>query len=114
MDKQKTVWKAFMELVNSKEIGAVITRQEILQFITKYTEQYPTGALLTKYMVNGRTDVSLLNNFSPNTVDYIRNLSEKVGYLDKTRCAGIYVVNKHFPSGYTVSQLRKDYDSRTW
>ena len=39
---------------------------------------------------------------------------EKAGYLDKTRHAGMYVVNKHFPSGYTVSQLRKDYDSRTW
>ena len=87
-----------MELVNSKEIGVVITRQEIIQYINKETNMYPYGC----------------NYYSPNTVDYIRNLSEKVGYLDKTRCAGVYVVNKHFPSGYTVSQLRKDYDSRTW
>lgn len=34
IDNKMTVWEAFMELVNSKEIGAVITRQEILQFIT--------------------------------------------------------------------------------
>lgn len=100
MDKQKTVWKAFMEIVNSKEIRCGNNRQEILQFITKYTEQYPR--------------CFTVEQFSPNTVDYIRNLSEKVGYLDKTRHAGMYVVNKHFPSGYTVSQLRKDYDSGTW
>jgi hypothetical protein len=114
MDKQKTVWKAFMELVNSKEIGAVITRQEILQFITKYTEQYPTGCFVNEIHGKWENGCFAVKQFSPNTVDYIRNLSEKVGYLDKTRCAGIYVVNKHFPSGYTVSQLRKDYDSRTW
>lgn len=50
-------------------------------------------------------------HYSVHTLDYMRNLSEKVGYLDKTRHAGMYVVNKHFPSGYTVSQLRKDYDN---
>lgn len=91
MDKQKTVWEAFMEFVNSKENGSIITRQEIIQYINRETGIY-----------------------SVHTLDYIRNLSEKVGYLDKTRHAGMYVVNKHFPSGYTVSQLRKDYDSRTW
>lgn len=107
MDKQKTVWKAFMELVNSKEIGVVITRQEIIQYINKETNMYPYGCNWVK-------DKFETEYYSPNTVDYIRNLSEKVGYLDKTRHAGMYVVNKHFPSGYTVSQLRKDYDSRTW
>ena len=107
MDKQKTIWKAFMELVNSKEIGVVITRQEIIQYINKETNMYPYGC-------NWVNDKFEAEYYSTNTVDYIRNLSEKVGYLDKTRCAGVYVVNKHFPSGYTVSQLRKDYDSRTW
>lgn len=43
MDKQKIVWKAFMELVNSKEIGVVITRQEIIQYINKETNMYPYG-----------------------------------------------------------------------
>lgn len=107
MDKQKTVWEAFMEFVNSKEIGVVITRQEIIQYISKETNMYPYGCNWVK-------DKFEAEYYSPNTVDYMRNLSEKVGYLDKTRCAGVYVVNKHFPSGYTVSQLRKDYDSRTW
>lgn len=50
-------------------------------------------------------------HYSVHTLDYMSNLSEKVGYLDKTRHAGMYVVNKHFPSGYKVSQLRKDYDN---
>lgn len=105
--KQNTVWKAFMELVNSKEIGVVITRQEIIQYINKETNMYPYGCNWVKDKIEAEY-------YSPNTVDYMRNLSEKVGYLDKTRHAGMYVVNKHFPSGYTVSQLRKDYDSRTW
>jgi hypothetical protein len=35
MDKQKTVWEAFMEFVNSKEIGTIITRQEIIQYINR-------------------------------------------------------------------------------
>lgn len=92
-----------MELVNSKEIGVVITRQEIIQYINK-------KLICTHTDVIGVKDKFEAEYYSPNTVDYIRNLSEKVGYLDKTRCAGVYVVNKHFPSGYTVSQLRKDYD----
>lgn len=104
MDKQKTVWKAFMELVNSKEIGVVITRQEIIQYINKETNMYTYGCNWVK-------DKFEAEYYSLNTVDYIRNLSEKVGYLDKTRCAGVYVVSKHFPEGYTVSQLRKDYDT---
>ena len=108
MDKQKTVWEAFMEFVNSKENGSIITRQEIIQYINRETGMCPYGG----------TPVILKDichkHYSVHTLDYIRNLSEKVGYLDKTRHAGMYVVNKHFPSGYTVSQLRKDYDSRTW
>lgn len=114
MDKQKTVWKAFMEFVNSKENGSVITRQEIIQYINRETGMCPyrgTTSNVEGYWWN----INFCNNnYSVHTLDYIRNLSEKVGYLDKTRHAGMYVVNKHFPSGYTVSQLRKDYDSRTW
>lgn len=113
-DNKMTVWEAFMEFVNSKEIGTVITRQEILAFITKYTEKYPTGCFVNEVHGQWENGCFTVKQYSPNTVDYMRNLSEKVGYLDKTRHAGMYVVNKHFPSGYTVSQLRKDYDSRTW
>jgi hypothetical protein len=108
MDKQKTVWEAFMEFVNSKENGSIITRQEIIQYLDrKGLKPYSSdGAFITV--------PPSYECYSVHTLDYIRNLSEKVGYLDKTRHAGMYVVNKHFPSGYTVSQLRKDYDSRTW
>lgn len=107
-DNKMTVWEAFMEFVNSKEIGAVITRQEIIQYLDKKG--------LKPYSRNGAFITVLLSYeyYSLHTLDYIRNLSEKLGYLDKTRCAGMYVVNKHFPSGYTVSKLRKDYDSRIW
>lgn len=70
MDKQKTIWKAFMELVNSKEIGVVITRQEIIQYINKETNMYPYGCNWVKDKIEAEY-------YSPNTVDYIRNLSEK-------------------------------------
>lgn len=111
MDKQKTVWGAFMEFVNSKENGSIITRQEIIQYINRETGMCPYVGTTSEYWNN----INFCHkHYSVHTLDYIRNLSEKVGYLDKTRHAGMYVVNKHFPSGYTVSQLRKDYDSRTW
>lgn len=104
MDKQKTVWKAFMEFVNSKEIGAVITRQEIIQYLDRKG--------LKSYSGNGAFIIvpPSYECYSVHTLDYMRNLAEKVGYLDKTKSAGMYVVNKHFPSDYTVSQLRKDYN----
>ena len=114
MDKQKTVWEAFMEFVNSKENGSIITRQEIIQYINRETGMCPYRCTTSDVEVYWNNINFCHKHYSVHTLDYIRNLSEKVGYLDKTRHAGMYVVNKHFPSGYTVSQLRKDYDSRTW
>ena len=97
-----TVWSIFRELVNSKEIGSIITRQEILfaieqrlRVIPEMNERYHKGWEL----------------FSPVTVDCQRNMSEKIGYLAKTDKTGIYKVVKHFDSDYTISQLRKDYDN---
>lgn len=113
-DNKMTVWKAFMEFVNSKEIGAIITRQEILQFVTKYTEKYPTGCFVNEIHGQWENGCVTVKQYSPNTVDYIRNLAEKVGYLDKTKSTGMYVVSRHFPSDYSVFQLRKDYDQGLW
>lgn len=114
MNNQKTVWEAFMEFVNSKENGSIITRQEIIQYINRETGMCPYGGTTSDVERRWDNDKFVVKHYSVSTLDYMRNLSEKVGYLDKTRHAGMYVVNKHFPSGYTVSQLRKDYDSRTW
>ena len=106
-DNKMIVWEAFMEFVNSKENGSIITRQEIIQYLDrKGLKPYSSNRAFI-------TVTPSYEYYSVHTLDYMRNLSEKVGYLDKTRHAGMYVVNKHFPSGYTVSQLRKDYDSRT-
>ena len=110
IDNKMTVWEAFMEFVNSKEYGSVITRQEIIQYINRETGMYPYGGTTSDIKGHWDNDKFVVKHYSVNTLDYMRNLAEKVGYLDKTRCAGMYVVNKHFPSGYTVSQLRKDYD----
>lgn len=69
-------------------IGGIITRQDMLDHIKVE-----------------------IDTFSEATVDCNRNMSEKVGYLDKTTKSGIYRVVKHFAADYTVSQLRKDYDN---
>lgn len=88
MKSKKTVWSILRDYVNSKPIGTLITRQDILDYI--------------------KVEV---DNFSAVTVDCNRNMSERVGYLAKTNKSGIYRVVKHFADDYTVSQLRKDYDN---
>lgn len=106
MKEQKTLWTIFRDFVNSKEIGSIITRQEIIKHVETLGIYF--------YNIHWVSQKDLYREdkqyVSTHTLDYMRNLAEKVGYLDKTRCAVVYVVNKHFPSGYTVSQLRKDYD----
>lgn len=102
MESKKTVWSIFRDYVNSKPIGAEITRQDCLltierglRIVPEMNERYHKGWDL----------------FSPATLDTARNMSEKVGYLAKTNKSGIYRVVKHFAADYTVSQLRKDYDN---
>ena len=53
----------------------------------------------------------IIGGYSPATLDSARNMAERVGYLGKTARLGYYEVLNHFPSEYTVSQLRKDYDN---
>lgn len=103
--KKKTVWSVFRDFVNTKPLGSVISRQDVISELRRNYFIAVKG-----FFEHKDKDKTL---YSQATFDSARNMSEKVGYLDKTRYAGMYVVNKHFPSGYTVSQLRKDYDSRT-
>lgn len=102
MMEKKTVWSIFRDLVNSKEIGSIITRQEMLLCIERGLRSIPE--------MNERYHKGF-DLFSPATLDCARNMSEKVGYLAKTDKTGIYRVVVHFDSDYTVSQLRKDYDN---
>ena len=108
MKTTKTVWSIFRDLVNSKSIGTEITRQEIIKHIT-------TSGLYCFNDTNSMKELKLLDNkaplYSSHTLDSMRNMSEKVGYLDKTNKSGIYRVVEHFATDYTVSQLRKDYDN---
>ena len=108
MKTTKTVWSIFRDLVNSKSIGTEITRQEIIKHIT-------TSGLYCFNDTNSMKELKLLDHkaplYSSHTLDSMRNMSEKVEYLDKTNKSGIYRVVKHFAADYTVSQLRKDYDN---
>ncbi len=103
MNKAKTVWSIFRDLVNSKPIGTEITRQEILNQVEK--ELVEIGKTVRDYKLG------TVANFSSATLDTTRNMSEKVGYLAKTNTLGRYVIVEHFATDYIVSQLKKDYDN---
>ena len=102
MKPKKTVWSIFRDLVNSRPIGAEITRQEIIA--------NAEISLLVDENDLEKEDCRL-SKFSPVTIDCNRNMATQLGYLAKTDKAGIYRVRKHFAPDYTVSQLRKDYDN---
>lgn len=87
MEANKTVWSIFRDYVNSKPIGAEITRQQILSVVN-------LGML--KNTASDMTEEYKLARFSATTVDCNRNMSEKVGYLAKTNKSGIFRVVKHF------------------
>ena len=111
--KQNTIWESFKKFVNSQPIGTKVTRQQIIQFIEKDTAMRCVG-ISTSYL-RGKWNNEMFEvnpSFSPHTLDYQRNLAEKLGFLNKGVCCGEYVVVKHFSADYTVSQLRKDYDER--
>lgn len=102
MEAKKTVWSIFRDYVNSKPIGTEITRQEILNQVEK--ELVEDG----KYIDHPKK--GKVANFSSTTLDCARNMATGRYYLEKTERAGHYKIICHFPSDYTVSQLRKDYD----
>ena len=102
MNKSKTVWSIFRDYVNSKPIGTEITRQEILNQVEK--ELVEAGKTINHYQKG------TVANFSSTTLDCARNMATVRYYLEKTERVGHYKIICHFPSDYTISQLRKDYD----
>ena len=99
MKTTKTVWSIFRDLVNSKSIGAEITRQEILNHIEK--ELVEIGKTVRDYKL------VTVDNFSSSTLDTARNMSEKVGYLAKTNTLGRYIIVEHFATDYKSVSLEK-------
>lgn len=69
----KTVWSIFRDLINSKSIGAGITRQEILNQV--YKELVEIGETVRDCKLD------TVANFSSETLDAARNMSEKEGCL---------------------------------
>lgn len=98
---KKTVWSIFRDLVNSKEVGTEITRQEILDEVERQLIEDGTF-IETKGVKRAR--------FSAVTLDCSRNMATGRYYLEKTERVGHYKIICHFPPDYTVSQLRRDYD----
>lgn len=101
--KKKTVWSVFRDFVNTKPLGSVISRMEIIGHLKKEGFIAHNGSITTEEINH--------EGYSSATLDSARNMAEKVGYLDKTPRLGYYKVKNHFPPEYTVSQLRKDYDN---
>lgn len=103
--KKKTVWSVFRNFVNTKSLGSIVSRTEIMQQLRREGFISVNGFFEHKDKDKDKT------LYSPATLDSARNMAEKVGYLGKTARLGYYEVLNHFPSEYTVSQLRKDYDN---
>ena len=87
--KTESTWGIFKNYINSKNIGDVVSRQEL----------------------------RLVTDCYSNHTDYIRNIGEKTGYLEKFKrngkiISGVFVVRKHFSENLSVSDLRKEYDNR--
>jgi len=84
---KKTAWEQFKELVNSKKIGEIITRREILDSC----------------------------NCSSNNCDYMRNICEKSKFLEKYSKAsrivpGIFIVRRPIPPHTSISEVRGMYE----
>lgn len=103
MQKKETVWSVFRDFVNTKPLGSVISRTEIMVHLRQ------KGFISVNGFFEHKDKEKTL--YSPATLDSARNMAEKVGYLGKTERLGYYEVLNHFPPEYTVSQLRKDYDN---
>lgn len=102
MEAKKTVWSIFRDYVNSKPIGTLITRQELLKKIEEHFINRDVQCV-GKAFAN-------MPRYSSVTLDCARNMATGRYYLEKTERVGQYKIICHFPSDYTVSQLRKDYD----
>lgn len=102
--KTKTVWNVFKKFVNSQQPGTIITRKQIIKHLENHQLVSYSDAVERRVPRKGD------DYYSVHTLDYMRNLATQLGYLSKMKSNGMYVVDKHFPDGYTVNQLRKDYN----
>lgn len=100
--KTKTVWSIFKSYINSKEIGTVVTRQELLNQVEK---ELVEDGMCRWNESEGRN----ITTFSAATLDHYRSMSEKTGFL-KGDCHGNYEVTRWIYSCMTASELRTVYN----
>lgn len=80
-------YKHFSAFINNN-VGKQITRQQLIELcVLKECET---------------TDF---------TIDNYRNICEKLDYLEKVK-RGVFYVAKPLPDNYSMSKLRKDYDTK--
>lgn len=84
MEKNQTVWSQFREFINNTPIGGTITRQTLIKGISGGTENY---------------------------IDYLRNLSERLGHLETVK-PGHYTVLCPINGTLSVSKFRKLYNAK--
>ena len=97
----KSIWNIIKDFINSKPIGTVITRRELLDEIYKiYRSPY----------IYDPTDKR--PGASQPTIDSYRNiLTQRTEYLKQTDKSGVYIINKHIPLEMSGSDIRQLYDS---
>lgn len=90
VDNMKTTWEIVRSFINSKTLGDIVTRKELLQIVDEEHSKHDF-------------------NYSSNTVDCYRNLLEKSFYLMKTDELGKFQFIKKIPEFLTVKQLNAEY-----
>lgn len=86
-NKNTTIWSLYKDYINSLKEGSIITRKGLIEYYKNMGVK-----------------------FSVQTVDYMRNLSEKLGYIQKGRRIGYFVVKSKFPELYSLRDMRSDYE----
>lgn len=88
--KKKTVWSVFRDFVNTKPLGAIVSRTEMMQQLRR------EGFISVNDLFEHKDKDKTL--YSPATLDSVRNMAEKVGYISKTEGLGYFKVLDMHPS----------------
>lgn len=83
------IWDIVKDFINEHPIGSEMTRKRLLYRVKFIRKNKP---------------------FQETTVDYFRNMLEKLGYLEKGDKRGVYIVRHHIDRLETVSGIRKAYE----
>ena len=124
---KKTLYQSIKEIINKQYLDStinnskIITRKELINMLMSDEYKfYPNQHCYAAYNYIGKPiRCKDFNIFSLNTLDNIRNMFEKSGYLSKCYVPntnqqkiilGYYSINKLISDNLSYNQLRKEYN----